>query len=179
MSKIDPTKARLYARRSREKRRQLGLCLLCGRQPAAKDRVTCKGCTDKGVERHRRKYLSAHPATPLADLPGESWKPINGYEGRYEVSNLGRVKSIARINGRGTKLTDALLCTPETKKYLYVTISNGTIRRHHRIHRLVAMAFIPNPLNLPLVNHKDGNTTNNHVSNLEGNYIPSGTIPAE
>lgn len=95
----------------------------------------------------------------------EIWKPI-GYEG-YEVSNLGRVKSYKynKINGKIMKPYKS------TKGYLQIDLQLDGRKRENRvhlaIHRLVAMAFIPNPDNLPQVNHKDEDKTNNCVDNLE------------
>lgn len=93
----------------------------------------------------------------------EIWKEINGYNGRYEISNFGRLKSYAQNkNGK-------ISCgSPQIKGYLAVTLydENGT-RTTCKIHRLVAEAFILNPSNLPQVNHKDENKENNHVDNLE------------
>jgi len=94
----------------------------------------------------------------------EIWKPVEGYDGRYEVSNLGRVKSYAqdRINGK-IKLGNLTF-----KGYLSIglTDANG-VKKFIPVHRLVAFAFIPNPDNLPQVNHKDEIKTNNTVDNLE------------
>lgn len=95
----------------------------------------------------------------------EIWKPI-GYEG-YEVSNLGRVKSYKydKINGKIMKPYK------NTKGYLQIDLQLDGRKRENRVHlsvhRLVAIAFIPNPDNLPQVNHKDENKTNNCVDNLE------------
>ena len=95
----------------------------------------------------------------------EIWKPI-GYEG-YEVSNLGRVKSYKydKINGKIMKPYK------NTKGYLQIDLQLDGRKRENRvhlsIHRLVAIAFIPNPDNLPQVNHKDEDKTNNCVDNLE------------
>ena len=95
----------------------------------------------------------------------EIWKPI-GYEG-YEVSNLGRVKSYKydKINGK--------IMNPykNTKGYLQIDLQLDGRKSENRVnlslHRLVAIAFIPNPDNLPQVNHKDEDKTNNCVDNLE------------
>lgn len=89
----------------------------------------------------------------------EVWNkvPIEGYE-FYEVSNHGNV--------RNTK-TGRLLKDTDHKGYRCVTLSNDTKRLYVTIHRLVAMAFLDNPKNLPSVNHIDCNKSNNHVSNLE------------
>lgn len=102
----------------------------------------------------------------MDDYINEIWKPINGYPG-YWISNFGRVKSFKqdKINGR------ILTPTKSTKGYLQLDISVDGRKRQHRvhlsIHRLVAEAFIPNPNNLPQVNHKDENKENNCVDNLE------------
>ena len=96
----------------------------------------------------------------------EIWKPIDGFDG-YEISNLGRVKSykIDKENG--------IIMKPykTTKGYLQIDISldgrKRKNRKHLAVHRLVALAFIPNPDNLPEVNHKDENKENNCVDNLE------------
>jgi hypothetical protein len=89
----------------------------------------------------------------------EVWKDINGFEGLYEVSNYGRVRTIKT----------QLIRSPffHKKKYLKVTLRRKDHKKHYRIHRLVAQAFIPNPDNKAEVNHKDFNKINNHVNNLE------------
>lgn len=93
----------------------------------------------------------------------EIWKPVEGYEGRYEVSNLGRIKSFSQkmhgrivqgsVSGRGyrtVKLTDSF-----------------GVEKNFTVHRLVAIAFIDNTDNKPHVNHKDENKLNNCAYNLE------------
>ena len=99
----------------------------------------------------------------------EIWKPIKGYEKLYEVSNLGRIKSLAgKIDGnRGVRNYDKILGgTKEFYGYKVVSLcKNGY--KNIKVHRLVAEAFIPNPLGLPEINHKDCNKTNNHINNLE------------
>lgn len=94
----------------------------------------------------------------------EIWKPIEGTEGRYEVSNTGKVRS---LNFNHTGVTKEI--KQKIDKYGYCTIHyfiNGK-RIYTTVHRLVAQAFIPNPQNLPAVNHKDANKKNNHADNLE------------
>ena len=87
----------------------------------------------------------------------ESWKEVNGYEGLYWVSTQGHVK-----NRHGRVLI------PEIRNSYYsVDFFKDGKRRKYRIHRLVAQAFIPNPDNLPQVNHKDEDKLNNCVDNLE------------
>lgn len=102
----------------------------------------------------------------------EQWKPVVGYEGYYEVSNLGRVRSIDRkivyCNG---------VCKTHKGRIMKTWVSNrgreglglkkDTCQTYQSVHRLVAMAFLPNPDNLPEVNHKDENPLNNRVDNLE------------
>lgn len=89
----------------------------------------------------------------------EIWKDIEGYEGLYQVSNLGRVKS---------SYTNRILKSFKYQKgYLMVSLCKSNIRATKLIHRLVAQAFIPNPENKPQVNHIDEDKTNNMVSNLE------------
>ena len=92
----------------------------------------------------------------------EIWKPIEGYEG-YEISNLGRFKSY-RQNAKG-KIT---IGNKDKKGYLTKALydAQGNYKTY-RVHRLVAQAFLPNPYNLPQVNHKDEDKTNNCVDNLE------------
>ena len=89
----------------------------------------------------------------------EIWKDIQGYEGKYKVSNLGNVKS---LNYNRTK-KEHILKTRLCGGYLYVVLSKNCICKNWSIHRLVATAFINNPDNLPQVNHIDENKTNNRV----------------
>lgn len=97
-------------------------------------------------------------------LPKQIWKDIEGYEGLYQVSNTGRVRS---LNYRCTGETKTI--KPRTSKLGYKGVNlckNGKCKSCY-IHRLVALAFIPNPNNYPVVNHKDENPKNNTVENLE------------
>ncbi len=95
------------------------------------------------------------------------WLPVVEHEGYYEVSNFGDVRSV-RYNNKGQVIFNRLLKPAiKPKGYLGVILSKQSKTTNHLIHRLVAEAFIPNPNNLPEVNHKDGNKLNNTVSNLE------------
>ena len=91
----------------------------------------------------------------------EIWCPIKGYEGLYEVSDKGMVKSIGY--GKERILSPGKL----QNGYLRVNLCKNGEKKNLLVHRLVAQAFIPNPDNLPQVNHRDEDKTNNSVQNLE------------
>lgn len=96
----------------------------------------------------------------------EEWRPVVGYEGLYEVSSYGRVRSLPN---RGTpgKYNNGKIKIPQKRgRYLYVRLCKDGKGTAFSIHRLVAVAFIPNPLNLPCVDHIDTDCHNNCVSNL-------------
>lgn len=102
----------------------------------------------------------------------EEWKAIEGYEGYYEVSSSGRVKSLERTvkrsDGQVRKLNSRIISGSfDTDGYRQCKLSKNGKYLTVNIHRLVAQAFIPNPHNLPEVNHKNFNRTDNRVENLE------------
>lgn len=103
-------------------------------------------------------------------MQNEIWKDIHGYEGMYQVSNLGRVKSIDRVvvksDGTLFRLKSRIM-KPYSHTYMYVRLTKDGKNRSYSIHRLVCEAFHPNPNNYPCVNHKDNNPLNNYVGNLE------------
>ena len=94
----------------------------------------------------------------------EIWKPIHGYEDRYEVSNLGRVASLRYARGGNRKI---LKQSVNTWGYSQVTLSKDKVKTNVTVHRLVADAFIENLNNLPQINHIDEDKSNNCVDNLE------------
>ncbi len=86
-----------------------------------------------------------------------NWMKVTGFESNYQVSEAGDIKN---VHGK--------IKTPYgTQGYLYMTLSKDGERSEHKISRIVAKAFIPNPYNLPVVNHLDGIKHNNHFTNLE------------
>jgi len=103
--------------------------------------------------------------TPMEEV----WKPIDGYEGLYEVSNLGRVRSLEfRNNQTSFKRKKIMSATDNGHGYLIVCLRRGGHKRSSRyVHRLVAQAFIPNPDNLPVIDHIDHDRSNNVVTNLQ------------
>lgn len=106
----------------------------------------------------------------------EVWKDVAGYEGLYQVSNLGRIKSLNRMSIHHHPKNRAVfknhwkgvILKPRlTNGYCYVGLWKNNKMTNFRVHRIVAITFIPNPQKLPCVNHIDGNKENNSVLNLE------------
>lgn len=93
----------------------------------------------------------------------EEWKDIKGYEGKYQISNRGRVKSLGNNKTRKEKI----LRPGKRNNYLFINLYKNGKSKKYNIHRLVAEHFLPNPDNLPVINHKDENKLNNNVENLE------------
>ena len=102
----------------------------------------------------------------------EIWKDVKGYEGYYQISNKGRVRSLDRTiifkNGGKHFFKGKIISQTVSKTgYWISTLSKNCYSRTTKVHILIAKAFIPNPLNKPQVNHKDLNKLNNKISNLE------------
>lgn len=103
-----------------------------------------------------------------------NWRPVTGYEELYLVSDEGQIMSLERVvtssyrtARRKPKLLKHGLRGRDSLKYAFVILSDGKTSKHLSVHRIVAEAFVPNPQNLPEVNHKDKNTLNNKADNLE------------
>ena len=98
----------------------------------------------------------------------EIWKYIEGYEGKYQVSNTGKIRSLCyHDGGHGVRRPKLMKPGTDESGYYRCALSKNNELRTFKVHRLVAKAFIPNPSNKPQVNHIDGNKKNNYVSNLE------------
>ena len=112
----------------------------------------------------------------------ETWKDVNGFDGRYQVSSMGRVRSVDFLthNNRGSFIRKGKILASGTDNNGYQTATLCVQDKTHRvrIHRLVAQAFIPNPDGKPEVNHIDGNKENNVVTNLEWNTYSENLIHA-
>ena len=94
----------------------------------------------------------------------EIWKDIEGYNGIYQISNLGRVKSLGNTKNKKDKIIKPV---KNNKGYLRVSLHKSNTLTRMYVHRLVAIAFIPNINNYPQINHIDENKSNNCVDNLE------------
>lgn len=101
------------------------------------------------------------------------WKSIKGYEGIYEINEHGQIKSVSRVrsngkNGRGYKTKEKILKERLNRDgYYVVSLCKNSKSNNKRIHRLIAIAFIPNPYNKLEVNHKNGVRSDYSIDNLE------------
>lgn len=97
----------------------------------------------------------------------EEWVDIKGYENIYQVSNLGRIKSLAREGNNRTKKDRIMRQYVGKTGYRQVRLCKNNKTKLYKVHILIARAFIDNPCNYPIINHKDGDKLNNEISNLE------------
>lgn len=97
----------------------------------------------------------------------EGFVPIIGYDGIYEINRLGQVKSIAGIGAKSVRKEKCLKNYIIGRKYYCIYLSEKGITKNHKIHRLIAQTFIPNPNNYPIINHINGIKTDNRIENLE------------
>lgn len=93
----------------------------------------------------------------------EIWKEVPGFEGLYQVSNYGQIRSTPRRGTTGGIMKGHI----DKKGYINITLRKDGAQYTQKLHRLIAITFIPNPNNYPEVNHKDENKQNNRVDNLE------------
>lgn len=104
----------------------------------------------------------------ISEMTKEIWKDVVGLEGAYQVSNLGRVKGLERKTRNGCVYPERILSGCKSQDgYIVVKMRIDMSEYRRYVHRMVAQAFLPNPDNLPQVNHKDENKTNNRIDNLE------------
>ena len=106
----------------------------------------------------------------LDDLPGESWKDIPGWEGFYQASTLGRIKSISRLNSRGERIKTKIRKQENDRRgYPQIILCRNGKSKNYKTHQLIAAAFLPNPKNKLQVNHLNGIKNDNCIENLEWN----------
>lgn len=110
-----------------------------------------------------RKWFKPTYTPPIA----EEWRDIPGYEGAYSASNMGRIMSLPRITYGGRRWKGRILSQQIVKGYYKTSLYGEHDKKLVSVHRLVALAFLPNPNNYPMINHKDENPLNNNVDNLE------------
>ena len=147
--------------------------IFSGNLPFITTEILCRSYTNMDKEKQCKKTdgMSTNSEGNLGKIisePEEEWKDIDGYEGIYQVSSFGRVRSLPRKVWNYTK--PGRILSPYKKKNGYLQLSlNGDEKRekHAYIHRLVAAAFVPNPNNLKQVNHINFNKEDNRAENLE------------
>jgi len=125
----------------------------------------CIPCLKIYYAKKHTKYLWKEKTVP--DLEGEIWKDIVGFEGLYKISNFGRVKSYPKYNCPIEKILSSTIQT--SGRYSVPLYSKNYEKGFKRfsLHRIIAMAYIPNPENKPCINHIDNNPLNNSIENLE------------
>jgi hypothetical protein len=148
----------------------------CGKTTISEPRmghIIMDDITEKPTEEDREKAIKfIELFEKFISLPIEIWKDIEGFDGLYQVSNLGRIKSLLRnvvkSNGNNYTIRERVLKQCISKKgYYFVNLHKDGKQYMKKIHRLKAIHFIPNPNNLPCLNHKNGNKLDNTTKNLE------------
>ena len=138
--------------------------------PIAKSRkYMCKKCYNISMKKYRKEHSNSkyQKLYTIENLEGECWKDIKGYEGLYQVSNLGRVKRLKYISKDGRELKEKLFSLEyNPKNYVVVNLTINSITKPYYVHRLVAEAFIPNPENKPQIDHINTIKNDNRVKNL-------------
>ena len=124
-----------------------------------------------------KQFISNHMSNIENQI--EEWRDIKDYKGFYQVSNLGRIKSLERIvkhSKGGVKMQKERILKTSKSRYELASLSKEGCIKSYAVHRIVAETFIPNPKNKPQVNHKDGNILNNSAMNLEWCTASENTI---
>jgi hypothetical protein len=139
-----------------------------GKQIGGKDglKAWCKRC----VLDYRKEHYDQNRKVNfiITAIEGEAWVDLRDYEGRYEISNMGRIKSMARSSRCGCSIPEKILTGRLTRDgYVIVYVSKDNIRANLIVHRHVALSFVPNPYGYPEVNHINGDKSDNRNENLE------------
>jgi len=100
-------------------------------------------------------------------MEAETWKDVIGYEGIYMASSIGRIKKNSRIGCFGNLIQEHFRRPVINGRYTFINLNKHGVKKQYLLHRIIAMSFIPNPINKPEVNHIDGNKLNNNIENLE------------
>lgn len=142
------------------------ICTKCNLEKDIENFYVCKKGSDKRTSECKecQSKSKARSVEHIPNLEGEIWGDFIGLEGIFVVSNKGRIRRILHRKNLTNRLMKSFI-----NKGGYRQIRLCYLGQHnvYSVHRIVAIAFIPNPLNLPEVNHKDGNKSNNCVENLE------------
>lgn len=140
-------------------------CKLCNRKFVKKGKkIFCSDFCCDTYHSHNREIKTFH----ISRIKGEVWKDIQGFEGYYQISNFGRVKSCTRITSKGKRLSEQLLKgSVVDNDYLRVMLYKNSKYKACRVHSLVAKHFLSNNNDNLVVNHIDGDKLNNHADNLE------------